>query len=105
MDRASAKLLAALAVTIVFIGLAALRYRPPPARPADPPAPDFSAGRARGGVRAVLGAGGARGGGGGGGSRIRPDRRPALASGSACSPSWTGSGTNRGSRRRSPADR
>src|SRR6267143_1539126 len=57
MDRASAKLLAALAVTIVFIGLAALRYRPPPARPADAPAQDFSAGRAREVLRAVLGGG------------------------------------------------
>src|SRR5438876_401645 len=47
MDPGSAKLSAALALVMASIGAAALRYRPPPARPADAPAQEFSASRAR----------------------------------------------------------
>ncbi|MFL5309000.1 MAG: M20/M25/M40 family metallo-hydrolase [Myxococcales bacterium] len=57
MDPASAKLPAALALVAASIGAAALRYRPPPARPADAPAQEFSAGRAREVLRSLLGEG------------------------------------------------
>src|SRR5438309_9556506 len=57
MDRGSARLSAALAVVMAFVGAAALRYRPPPARPAEAPPQEFSAGRAREVLRALLGGG------------------------------------------------
>src|SRR5207245_1604029 len=57
MDPGSAKLSAALALVMASIGAAALRYRPPPARPADAPAQEFSASRAREVLRGLVGDG------------------------------------------------
>jgi len=57
MDPGSAKLSAALALVMASIGAAALRYRPPPARPADAPAQEFSASRAREVLRRLVGDG------------------------------------------------
>src|SRR2546421_5179887 len=57
MDPGSAKLSAALALVMASIGAAALRYRPPPARPADAPAQEFSASSAREVLRGLVGDG------------------------------------------------
>jgi len=71
MDRGSAKLLASLAVVAAIIGLAALRYRPPAARPANAPAQEFSAARAREVLRALVGDGEPHPTGSAAGARVR----------------------------------
>src|SRR2546428_10967287 len=57
MDAGSPKLLAAVALVAAVLGAAAFRYRPPPPRSADAPPGEFSAGRAREVLRALVGDG------------------------------------------------
>src|SRR5438445_4253722 len=51
------KLLGALAILAVFVAASAVRYQPPAPKPADPPAPEFSAGRAQEKLRILVGEG------------------------------------------------
>src|SRR2546428_7908589 len=57
MAARSPKLLAAVALVAAVLGAADFRYRPPPPRSADAPPGEFSAGRAREVLRALVGDG------------------------------------------------